>query len=359
MRLRFFSVLLLIGLPLKTFADGIESFVRFDTLLISEPVTLSSIDDEWRDGNYQPGEFQFGDMWAEMGVKKGQWVFSSIYRQRQHYDFSSDTADFYNALENTRDLDAGRTYHIDLQAKRFEAAGMRTAYHFQPREHWSLRIGASAFKAKKLLDGGLKGTVTANSNKDYDYNVNVDYTYDEDVLFDRPNVDTPTGYGYALDLQAHWRVSEQIQIEMDVKDVFGEIRWKNVPRTQALATSDVKTVDADGFVKVKANLSGKEDYLSRFKQTLEPYGDVSVRLASKTNKNRALSVEGKFFDDQFYAGIGGETHWRSMMLKAAYYPELEVVTTQLRGKQLALEVGADQLNLGKARAIWLGLAWND
>lgn len=339
---------------------GFEKFTpfsRFETTLFSEPVPLSSVSNSWKSGSFKGGKQQFGDIWIETGVKKGNWGLSTLYRQRQQYDFSHDTADLYNILENTHNLETGKTYTIDLQAQRFTASGLRGTYSFQPIDTLSLQIGASLFQASNFMNGGMKGTATALSNNDYDYQVNIDYAYSEDILFDRPNVNAPKGQGYSLDLQLNWQPTKKIDVSLNAKDVLAAIYWNDVPHTDALITSNIKTVGDDGFIKIQPNLAGKEDYQDTFKQKVTSYGDAQIRY-SLNNAKQALLTNAKFFGDNVYMGIGGETKVKNASIAASYYPELDTLSLKYKHKKIAFKLAIDSLKLKEANNIWLGIEFN-
>lgn len=351
-------MLVVLILPITVLADKAEPYMNFNVGLLSEPVSLSSLDHSWHEGGFKSGELQSGSVWAEAGIRKGNWWLSGIYRYQQHYEFHTDTADFYQALENTQQLEAGRTYRIDLKSRRFEAHGLRAAYQFNVNDDFSMRLGGGVFYAGKLQSGTLTGTATALSDREYDYHANVNYLYDEDLLFGRPDINEPKGYGYAVDVYMDWQLSDSVRLNVDVKDVLGQIHWKQAPRTQATVTSDVESIGEDGFVDVNPHLSGKEDYQSRFKQGLLPYGDIKLRFGMSPKQGKALTITSRFIGKNTYAGVGGEATLKGNKFDVVYYPQLNVAMLAIKRKKWGVEVGADHIRPDKVRALWLGLSFN-
>ncbi|MCK5727524.1 MAG: hypothetical protein KAH22_11960 [Thiotrichaceae bacterium] len=352
--------LLLLLLPISLQAQPTEKltpFARFETTLFSEPVLLSSISNAWKDGNYRGGQQQFADLWIEAGVKKGNWGLSTLYRQRQQYDFNKETAGFYNILENTHNLTTGKNYAIELQTQRFTAKGLRGSYYFQPTNNLSLQVGASLFKTSNLMSGGMMGLITPLSSNDYNYQVDVDYLYNEDVLLDRPNVNAPKGQGYSLDLQLKWQATKRIGLSLDAKDILSAIYWDDVPRTKAVLTSNIKTVGSDGFVKIQPNLSGKEDYLNSFKQDIGHSGHAQLHYSLNHSK-QTLLADAKFFGNTIYAGFGGKTKIGNSSIAASYYPQLKTLSLKYQGKKMAVMLGVDNIKLSQANTIWLGVEIN-
>ena len=349
--------LLLLLFPITAYCN--ESWIpfsSFETTLLSEPVSLKSLNNEWKNGNFREGEQQYGDVWIESGMKKGQWGVSALYRQRKQLDFSKDTAELYNIIENTHDLALGKTYQVDLSTQQFSTLGVRGTYSLRPHSRVSLELGASVFKASQLMSGSMLGTARSLSNHDYDYNVDVNYLYDKDVLFDRPNVNKPSGKGYSIGLAGHWQVTSRINASIKVKDALAAIYWKDIPYTEANVTSSTKVVGSDGFIKVRADLQGQESYRKKFKQSIAASGNT--QLSYKTSDSQVLLVDIKYFGDNAYMGIGGERKFNNSNFSTLYYPDLKTLSLSYQHKKMTFKFATDNLNLGKANTLWLGVGYN-
>ena len=351
----------LIGAPITGYTQSqpltspLKPFISFDTFLHSDSSSLDALDNHWQDAYTAGGKNQTASLWFEIGVKKNQWSFSSLYREERELEYHFDTADLYNGLENERTLDAGRRYQIDLTAKRFRAKGLRIAYQAQPFSTLQLTVGGSVFSSSKLLDGSLTGFATANSTNDYDYNAEIDYHYDEDVLLDRSDTSAPKGIGVAIDINAIWNINEQTQVSASIKDLAGVIRWKDVPFTQAQLTSDVKTVSSDGFIEVNPALSGIEGTDKRFTQRLNAYGTLDLRY-SLNHSNKTLLVKSRHYHNFSHLGLGGAVALGNHKLGFTFWPQTHVIETMYQTKNHAITFGIDTIDFSKTQTLWLSIS---
>ncbi len=354
-------LLILIGFPItgntqsQPLISTLKPFITFDTFLHSDSSSLDARDNHWQNAYTAGGKNQTASLWFEVGIKKNQWSFSSLYREEHQLEYHPDTAELYNGLENERNLETGRRYQIDLTAKRFRAKGLRIAYQAHPFNTLQLTIGGSLFSSSKLLDGSLTGFATANSANDYDYNANIDYYYDEDILLDRSGTNAPKGIGVAIDINAQWNINQQTQLSATVKDFVGLIRWKNAPFTQAELTSDVKTVSSDGFIEVEPALSGIEGTNKHFTQSLNAYGTLDLHY-TLNNSNKTLLIKSRHYHNFSHLGLGGEIALGNHQFGLTFWPQTHVIETMYQTQNHAVTFGIDDINFSKTQTLWLSVS---
>lgn len=356
---KLFSLVIpcILPLPGLSFAEAFVPFAKFDTYLSSESSAISDVDNHWQGSYKSGGENQTVSVWLEAGVKKNQWSVSTLYREELHLNYDADTAAFYNAIENDREVETGRRYLIDLEASRFRAKGFRVAYQTKATETFKLSIGGSLFHASNLLDGGIQGFAQANGNNDYDYHSAVDYSYDEDLLFDRPNTTAPSGIGISLDLQAQWQITPQWTLDTNIRDLAGQIRWKNAPYTEATVTSDTKVTTDDGFIEVEPTLSGIEGTRSILRQTLRPSGTLDISYAPDNAKTSYL-LKSRHYSQFSRFGLGMQRPFRNQQIGMTYWPEDGTLETTVSVKHHQLKVGLDNIKLDDVETFWLSWAMN-
>jgi len=333
----------------------LKPFITFDTFLHSDSSSLDALDNHWQGAYTAGGKNQAASLWFEVGIKKNQWSFSSLYREEHELEYHFDTADLYNGLENERTLEIGRQYRIALTAKRFRAKGLRIAYQAQPLNTLQFTLGGSLLYTSKLLDGSLTGFATANSANDYDYNASIDYHYDEDVLLDRSGTSAPTGIGMAIDISAQWDINQQAQLSATIKDLVGLIRWKNAPFTQAQLTSDVKTISSDGFIEVEPALSGIEGTDKHFTQSLNAYGTLDLRYRLK-NSQKTVLIKSRHYHNFSHLGLGGEMALGKHQLGLAFWLQTHVIEAMYHTKNHAITLGIDDINFSKTQTLWVSVS---
>ncbi|PWQ95542.1 DUF5723 family protein [Leucothrix arctica] len=331
-------------------------YVEMDTFISSEPIALEAISDDWK-GRYSPnGEKQTASVWLESGYKKNNWSIGALYREEQQFTFSSDTADLFYTISNDQDLDQNRAYKIDLDAYRFRGFGARIAKHFKPTSTLELSLGTSLFSASNLLDGQVSGVATAEDGDNYNFQLDGDYVYDEDVLFNRPNTNAPSGIGVAVDLSVKWKPNQNTKVDLRVKDLAGAIRWRDVPYTEAQANSETNTTTEDGFSSINPILSGIEGYKPDYTQKLKPSADLHAQYQFK-NTAYTAGAKAKYINESRLFAVGAAKQTNKGKLALYYWPDISTLEAAFQGKKLGLSFAIDSLDSSEVKTLWLSLQY--
>jgi hypothetical protein len=263
----FFLLSLFFTVP--CYGEQVSLLYSVHNTSFSEPNSISTtILDNWK-GDFNRGEQQWFCNWFEIGI---QWKQLSLsYLQRYDYDlrFSGDTAFIQGLTKNKINLPVGQTYDLFIETHFFKARGIRTACQVSFFNNFQTTIGFSYLEADYLMEGKLEGQLTVISGKDYNYQANVNYQYSEDVLFDRQIDTPPRGRGFSLDLDTRFEFSKW-NARLRITDLFARIFWKNLPYTVAIAGSNNKNYDSDGYVEIIPALTGYEKNHEHYTQKISP-----------------------------------------------------------------------------------------
>lgn len=356
MKQRSIFLMLFSLLILKPAAAENTRYVQTDAFLLSEPVALRAIDSDW-DAKYHPdGERQIAAIWLERGLKKGSWSYGALFREEQQLGFHSDTADLYYAIANDQDLTTNRQYKLALDAYRFRGYGGRVAKTFEPSKRFQFSLGGSLFYATNLLTGSLSGGASANSADEYTYQFDTTSQYHQDDLLGRKISSSPDGIGLSLDLAMAWKPSENLKLSGNIRDLAGAIYWKDVPYTDATANSDTVTVDENGFSLVKPVLTGFEGYKSSYTQRIRPSANFSATY-NFNDSGYAAGLKTKHYEDLDLFSLGGSKQISRGKLALHYWPQINTLEADYQSKNFKVSLGLDQLDLSKARALWLSLSY--
>ena len=339
------------------YADTFKPYIESDIFLQSQPIDLVGTTDQWKQGSYTGGKYQYGNILLESGVEKNNLKIAGFYRREYQASFNPDTADYYYGSQHNQ-LDSNRQYNIDLKLTSYAAKGLKVEKQLKFNQNIDWSVGASIFQASNLQQGSLVGkTVTNDSGKDQTYNAHLNYYYDQDQLLDRPSVNSPSGLGYSLNTKLNWQPNQKIMAAMQVNDLASQIYWKNVPYTNAdLSSADGnKIIGDDGFVKIKPAVSGFEGYKTSFKQTVKPKINAVVKFSN--NQDQAIFLKAKHLPNNNFYGIGAEIPRGTGKLSTTLWTE-KVVQVEYVGKKTSVGVGLDHLNPNKINAIWLTLGWH-
>jgi hypothetical protein len=201
------------------------------------------IADTWRETpDPRPGRnlaIGFGRLEASQSA--GNWTLGTFKRFEAFGEGSSDTVRFYYAIANPDTL-LSRTaaLNLDYRFKGFSADGIRLAWS-TPLQNDTLRFGAAInlLKAGTLRVERATGTVvsangvaTVNGRRELLY-TGLDYTpaAKADVNDFSPAVrqSTDTGWGHALDLGMQWIPRSDMQVNLALNDLLGQLTWRNLP----------------------------------------------------------------------------------------------------------------------------------
>ncbi len=335
--------------------DPVQPYFIFDSFSYSETVSIESAFDSWKGDDFESGERQWTWNWFELGVQYKHWAIGFVQRYDYDLRFSQQTAELYWLTANKKDLPTGKTYKLDLQANAIHSSGLRLSFTDSLTDSFNYRLGLSYLQASYMLDGQIEGNATALSDSDYDFQATVDYAYTEDHLFER-NVKEPQGKGFSLDFMFNYQVTPEIYWQLQVRDLFARLYWKDSPYTQGTATSERKEYDENGYVSIDPLLQGYEGIRGTYVQRLQPrwYSKVSYRVS----RNNALLVQLRYqYEHALYAfGVDHElTH--DSRLGINYWPINQAVELNWNYHTVRFAVAADGFLTSELKTLWFSFSY--
>lgn len=327
-------------------------FVDMQSFSHSEPISIYGLFNDW-EGTYSSGRKSFSINKIEVGFSLNEWQLSVLNRQDYLFEFAPDTAKLFYDTKNTKSLEAGEIYNLDLTSQSFLARGLKLAYTKQFKQ-FKVGISAAYLEGYDLLDGKLSGKAEATAENDYDFNFAVDYAYSEDALFSRKGLDDVKGQGYAFDLDLAWQINQDWRVSAQIVDMFARIYWFDAPRTIATGSSQTKDYDEDGFVVFRPVASGLEtnDSFTQYIQT-----KVFAQTHYVLNEQHELLFE---VDDygikRFYSG-GYQHHLNANShVQAKYNFTAKAVELSYQNNWLRASLLSDALHFEKANTLGLLLS---
>jgi len=330
---------------LQTSQVSANPYVVIDSFTVSESVPITDIvEDEW-DSPIKNGDTAFSYNWAEIGATYKGFGLGYLARYDYELEYSKDTAEFYHLVNNKKALPIGKEFNLLLVAKHTYSEGLRLSYQFQIHKELEFTIGGSYLKGLKLTEGKLSGSATAIAKNDYDFKADVNYYYSKDVLFKR-KVKTPEGVGYSIDTQLNWNVWRDLSMHLQIVDLVGSIYWNNTPNTTAVATSDIKEYDENGYVKYNPVLKGNMPNQD-FTQKLNPRVNLQFNYAIDSSA-KLLGQIYNFEPGSFYQ-IGGEYAFKPQnRVQILYMFDTNAVSLGYVGKYLEFGITSDSFNIEKS-----------
>ncbi|MBI3041681.1 MAG: hypothetical protein HYY78_02515 [Betaproteobacteria bacterium] len=290
---------------------------------------------------------------AGVGVAHDAWRVGYFQRRDVVIDTNRDTLDLLYLERNDLPIPVGRRFALQLEADSLEAEGVRIdrafELHRSGRSGLWASLGLSLLRGSRARSGGLAGGITASAANTFSFDAAwIDRNTRKTFPFITPG--SPEGSGYALDAALEFVWAEHNRVLLSVEDLLSRIAWRDVPATEARASSNTAARDAQGFVVYLPAVSGRNrrlDYTQRLdrKSTVHysrEFGPLSVGAGALVV--RSIAIPRLSLDYR----LGGA--WR---VSAEYDFRFGSVGAGLRYKWLSLAVLSDSTDLGGAKAYGL------
>ncbi len=206
--------------------------INFNTFATTSPVTIFSTINSEVYAESQPiksfidkfdqtlthGDSAFTYNQFELGVTYSNFSFGLQSRYDYVMEFDPDTA-LYTYTEKNNLAFEERYYTYELKAKNATSHGAFFSYKFNlNNSNITLTPKLSIFSSKHFQDGVINGEVFAD---DPQGNFTIDYFFSKDRLFKSFSPqERPKGLGTSLDITFDWQISEQINLGLEVKDLY-------------------------------------------------------------------------------------------------------------------------------------------
>ncbi len=332
------------------YADDFNTYALLESFSYSEAIAIKALaTNQWNAKLYN-GDVAFTTDRIEIGAGWKQWKIGVFRRYDYFYEFTPDTALLKYSAENNQDLTPGKQLDIYLSANTLIANGLSLAFtHTVDNANFSVK--ASYLNAKNLTYGYFSGNAEVVSEKDYDLNFYVDYYYSEDKLFDRV-VEAPGGDGFAIDINVDWQI-KQWGFNLNIKDLFSRIYWRDNPRTIATGDTDTKRFDENGFLIFDPVISGLE-INQNFIQVLPKKIHFTTSYAWN---DYSMLLDVQDFEIKRFYSIGAGINKNSNERMAFFYNfTAQALKFSYQNQWLSFSLMSDETQLQKARTFALGLS---
>jgi hypothetical protein len=329
-------------------------YVRLDAFAHAQPVPIQDYLKDW-DAPLKKNADALTRNRVETGVRYGNWRVAYVQSFDYELKASRETAAFYHQVRNRIPFASGQRFALDLDPYHLRRQGLRLAHRWQLGPV-AVEPAVNLLQGIKLIDGRVRGLVTTQGGGNYDYEAAVDYTYSEDDLFDR-EVAAPSGKGLSLDLNLAWTPAPGWLLRAEMTDLLGEMHWRDAPRTLAIASSDNKEFDEQGFVRYRPALSGRE-FNQDFTQRIRPQAQLFAEWA--VDPVYTVGAQWRLTEVGHYPGLNVRRRFTPRLsLQFESLPVQRAYGLGLRYRQFSLDWLSDRLQFDDAHLLQvrLGGAW--
>ena len=309
--------------------------------------------DNFEGSDYAGGKRSFTHNIWESGVRFKQFKLATLARYDYVLNYTEDVAELIYADKNDKQIETNREYALYLDVLHARSYGFKFGYSFALLPSLVMGVDVSALKLTSFMDGEITGNVLVGDDS-YDGDIFLDYVYSQDKLLDRIS-DKPSGYGYAVDVRLGFQANERLSIDLQILDLFSQIKIDRAPFTTASATSNRVTLDANGKIDVKPVLRGRESYRKhtlKFPQRLSFEGRYVL-----SNANEA-GLKFDRHDDSIYTSLLFNIPLNNkQQVQTAFDFRTEALTLGWQDEYWRCVITSDQFDISKARTFGLSFSF--
>ena len=271
-------------------ATGNHVYSNISSDTYSEIMSIDAFVDDFS-GPLESGSIAFTYNIAEFGVQYDGWRIARMFRYDYSLKFSLDTAQLNFQIERggSDSIDQNAAYEIYLDASHVRSRGFTLGKTLQIKhkiiEHWNIPmtmdVSVSWMESSQYYDGFIhmqldqgdfsetlidefEADLQALANRSFDtpsdlvqagqlgqvevdelravleqtnLQADVDYSYYRPALreddLDGYEALNPKGSGFSINLQLFAEITDRWTVNLDIRDIYSRIKWKNTGTTRA------------------------------------------------------------------------------------------------------------------------------
>ena len=348
--MRALIAVIISGYSLLSFAatPDTEYYSYIDSLSYSQAAPIEQMIHDLDGAPLKSGKFAFTHNQLEIGVRKNDFEFSYFYRYDYYLKFNKDTGQLAYLQRNDLPLPQNTHYNVYLRPNHLRAWGLSAAHFYNISPQLSLKTRLNYLRATHTTDGYLKGQLNT-LNDGYQAQLYLNYGYSRDTLLDRPEEDSD-GHGTSLDVDLHWQVNKQLNIDFSGRDILSFIQYRDLTYTTAIANTDNISFDQNGTIDAKPTVSGVERYRDQTQRLASRY---SVIGRYQFDSKHTLTSELFAYDRHVFPRLGYQRHWQNKQWQLNYDFRSEAWGLALTAKHFNVSLRTDALDWEEAKAIEL------
>jgi len=257
-----FDSVLAFGNPAQAVSGGTGVSAALHYFVGNDPLSARQYQGDWQ-GSYHPRDgLNIGllSTRAEAGAQAAGWRLSAVRRTDLLIESGREMTDLMRLYKTRAPAPAGQTFSVDAHFQGFEAKGWRLdkAWNWKTRGNHDLSfgLGYSLLDGTRVRAGAAQGSFASLGGGNYGYALDMDDAYTRKTYpFQTPG--TPEGSGGNADVAFEWKTPQGVRLEWVANDLFGRMRWRDVPGTVANAGTGVTGTDANGYIVYAPVLSGR------------------------------------------------------------------------------------------------------
>jgi hypothetical protein len=321
------------------------------------------IEDDWKQAPSDDSSTGFTQNEAGIKVNWKGFYFNIAQRLDYFVYTNNDTAQaFY--LERTDQPLTQESYQASLSLHHQRSNGLRLGYQWF-FDDFSIGANLGYWQVSASRESQITGEIFGDGNNNINGKANISEFYSNRNFLKRGNSNDwdIDGNGYTLDMKMHWKMTTDIDIDVDLKDLYTKFKMKNLGYSEGVVDTNGTFINSLGGISYLPLYSGKETE-SDFEFTIPKRINVEARYSGFNNKEDTNSLSINYLtrykrqaDSDFYYG-GVEFVYKESMLKVL----LDVVhlapEIQYTNQWFNFILSIDDIDTDKAMQFDLGLSFS-
>lgn len=321
----------------------------------SDPLPLSDFEDEEL-ARVRPRGRQnllYVEDEARLSRRDGDWTWSLLGRSSATLVLNRDAVEVIGHVANKTTGGGDQAWQTKARLRGFSGAGLELQRHLSLDSRWSLGVSAQALRLTRWLERRIDGPVQFEAAQSL-YSFDLRSTEVNDHLRFPFQRDFPShGLGLLFGTELQWQ-GERLGVGLALRDA-GWLRWDDIPRQDAVLSTNVQGRDADGFLIYRPLVQGQN---SQARRTVRWPVRVSLHGAWQLDARTTLRASADRLPDydRLLPAVAMRRRWSEVEAGLGWRFHERRATATLAWKGWQLELGADRLG-GDAHSRRVGLAY--
>lgn len=294
----FFFIVFFLG-SFASNAQGNEPHYSIEfgaqTFQANNAVSIDQFDADF--AGYNPRHSQIyglGENGVYLQASRAGFTVQAYKKQEIFINAGRETGQLYADINARIPPSANTPYAVDFDGYGIEQTGIGVSKTFQlsgllGAQNLTVSPAARLYNINRYREIQANGVAAARADGSYDIAVNT-AERDTQADFTFPIGDSPSGMGYAFDLEATWQINPALQAFAKAQDLLNYNSIKNAPTTVQTLNSNVNQFDADGFLNYNPAIQGRNSR-ENFDFSLPVKTHVGLAYATGSNWVDTVGVD--------------------------------------------------------------------
>jgi len=318
------------------------------------------IEDEWLQAPATDSSIGFTQ--NETGIKAywGNFSFNVAHRIDYFVFTNPDTAQAFYLERTDQPLTTQDSYQLSLKLHHQRSNGFRIGYQWQ-FDGFSTEINIGYWDVSASRESQITGEIFGDENNNITGTAELNEFYSDKNFLKHTNSNKweTDGYGVTLDLSANWTINSELDITLDIKDLYSKFNMKNLGYSQGNVDTDgtfINSLGGKSYLPLYRGVFGAKDFDFTLPEQVNLVAHYLAENLSSEDFSLGYLARYKRQGDVnfYYAGVELEFENSALTLML----DLEHLSPEIQysNSWCAITFAIDDIDIEKAMQFSLGLS---